>query len=98
MSAKLIANFNFRFRGDGSDKSIAVNLLTDPVAYSIGSGGTAPVGFGIFSSSPSGQYNVASDGGLTVDTVTLLLGVLTVTFTTAPANGTEYEVTGVLTF
>lgn len=95
MANKAICNFSFRFKGDGAATSVVISLVNSPISFSIGTSG--PTGFDIFSANPSEVYGVDA-GDLSVSSASLMLGNLTVNFGSAPVNGTEYTVTGVLAF
>lgn len=101
MANKLVLQFAFQFEGDGVATSVSTVLATGPIAfYPVGGTGGAPeVLSSVTNGVPSGVTGV-SCAGLTVTSASLSLlnTVLTVNFSSAPANGSFYTVGGTLEF
>ncbi len=97
MANKVAVGFAFKFQGDGSSTSVQCNLVTNPVYFSVPSA-DYPTLSPTANATPSSVSDVSTSGGLTVSTTSVTLGVLTVNFTSAPANGTIYTVFGYLEY
>lgn len=91
---KPVAYFNFNFEGDGASNTVAISLATGPVFYTASNSGALPP---LFNTTPSGVKNLTA-GGLTITGSTLLLGILTITFSANPNNGSFYTVSGFIEF
>jgi hypothetical protein len=100
MSNKLVAGFAFQFKGDGTHDSVSITLATGPVAiFEVGgSAGNPSLLSGVTSGVPSAVSSLNCSPSLTIQSSSLLLGILTVTFTAAPTDGTIYTISGILEF
>jgi len=96
MANKTTIAFSFTFFGDGASTSVSIDLTTGPVFFSPPvSGSITP----LFASAPADVPLANMDcAGLTIVSRTLLLGVLTLNFSSAPTNGSLYTVNGYATF
>jgi hypothetical protein len=95
MAIKKEIPFSLLIRGDGSSKSFTASVLTDPFLFQT-SGNALPEGFPVGTALPSAIADPTCSG-FTV-TATILAGIVTFTFETAPENDTDYFVTGKLQF
>ena len=97
MNAPCIA-FQFSFFADGTTSSVAVNLSSGPILYSLPpNSGTNALATG-FNATATGVKSLSIDSGLTIASETLLLGILTVNFTGTVAAGTVVTLTGYLLY
>jgi hypothetical protein len=88
MNMKRLIPFYFYYLGDGTSKTVVLNLVTDSYLLSPGWTNGVPVPSGVrFTTNPG-------DGS----TVTNLLSVITLTLASAPASGTVGSFSGFLEF
>lgn len=98
MSNRPSLAFGFSFQGDGSSTSVSISVSTGPIVYYPPSGSSTPALSGSLSVSAAAVAGVTCSGDLTVSGATILLGVLTVNFSTAPAEGSVYSISGTMLF
>ena len=91
--------FYVSFLGDGVSNTWATTIATGPFAILQPAAGTQiSSSFSLATTIPTGVSNLAISGALGV-TATILLGVITFTFTGGPpAAGVVYEINGRFTF
>jgi hypothetical protein len=98
MANKASVTFYLGFLGDGSSTTLTADAATAPFALANPSTGTNLSGsFSLASTVPTGVSNATCDQGMSV-TASILLGIVTFTFTSAPGNGTVYLLSGLFHF
>ena len=99
MANKGALNFYVSFVGDGVSNTWIVDTATGPFALLQPAANTQiSSAFSLSTTTPTAIRNVGIGGGLGV-TATILLGVITFTFSGGPpANGTTYLIVGELDF
>lgn len=88
MNLKRLLPITFYYLGDGSNKTVVINLAIDFYTLPAGTQNGVPVPSGVIFSSDPG------DGS----TVTNLLSIITLTLHSAPANGAVCSFQGYLLF
>lgn len=94
MSIKTEVQFQLRFRGDGSSTTLIADTATAPFAYYIAD---VSLPLSLPTITPSSVVDLSTSGSFTA-TASLFLGILTFTFSAAPAAATDYLVYGTLLF
>jgi|SRR5579863_4844907 len=100
MSIKQSLNFGLQVHGDGSSTSITVTLATAPISFASPTGQDLTPSFALGSLVPTGVTELScSDNSITVTGSIGVLGLsMTLNFSSALANNTDYTVYGTLLF
>lgn len=98
MANKSAIKFFLNIVGDGSSTTFTANVLTKPYGFYPPAGSVLVPSFDLTSNLPTDAINLSCSSGQTVTLTSLLLGILTVSLSSAITNGNVEYITGYFTF